>query len=95
MDVHAIEKDLDEPGLKVVNIHPFEFALNIPSGAHYSAHKHLFNKHDTDAWREDVWLEKGTRTFVEAMVDSVKAKGYPTEYLYDLFLRTVRETPST
>jgi len=94
MDIDAIRENLDAPGLKVVNVHPIHFVLNTPDRDYYAAHRGLFNT-DVDKWRGHAWSKNGTRTLVEAMADFVKRKGYRVEYLYDLFLRTVRELPAS
>jgi ubiquinone/menaquinone biosynthesis C-methylase UbiE len=90
-DFGVISGHLDSPGLKVFNVHPFHFAMNTPDADHYVAHKHLNENHDDQTWRNHVFPQKGTRTFVKEVLDYVKRRNYRTEYLYDLYIQSVQE----
>ena len=73
------------PGLKILNVHPFHFAVNTPNLDFYAAHRHLYNLGD-EQWRSQAHSGNGTRTLVEAVVKRVQANSYRTAYLYDLYL---------
>jgi ubiquinone/menaquinone biosynthesis C-methylase UbiE len=90
-DLHVIEAHLQGPGLKLFNVHPLHFALNTPNRAYYAANKHLYNNHDAQAWRDFVFPGRGTRTFVEDLINHVKSSSYKTAYLHDLFLQISKE----
>jgi len=94
-DTPIIDAFFSNPGLKILNVHPFHFALNTPNQTFYTAHKHLYNNHDTQAWREFVFSGKGTRTFVEDVVNRIRSSSYRAAYLYDLFIEASRELKET
>jgi ubiquinone/menaquinone biosynthesis C-methylase UbiE len=87
----VLDAFFSSPGLKILNVHPFHFALNTPSQAFYTACKRLYNNHEAQAWREFVFSGKGTRTFIEDAVNSIRSGSYRTAYLYDLFTEASRE----
>jgi ubiquinone/menaquinone biosynthesis C-methylase UbiE len=88
-----LKRHLDAPGLKVFNIHPLTFSLNVPTSQYYRDHKHLYNSQDDETWRKFAFTGQGVRTLVEAVLDYVTAQGYRTAYLYDLFLQVMGEQP--
>jgi len=63
------------PGLKIVDIHPFVQALNIPNSAFYDREK----RRTTSLGREDMLALRhpgpGARTFVEALMEAILSRG--------------------
>jgi len=90
-----VDAFFSSPGLKILNVHPFHFALNTPSQALYAACRHLYENHDNEAWREFVFSGKGTRTFVEDVINRIRSSAYRTEFLYDLFMEASKELEET
>jgi hypothetical protein len=63
------------PGLKILNVHPFMLALNIPDGAFYARHKRLIPTLDAAAARELRFPGARTATFLAGLVELVHAEG--------------------
>ena len=63
------------PGLKVVNVHPFIFALNIPGEATYTAVKGNIPKLDAESAERLRFAGPGPADFLAALADSVRAQG--------------------
>lgn len=80
-----LKKYFEGPGLKVINLHPLLFALNVPTPAFYAAHKHLNGNPDPDAGREVCFRGQGTRTFLEEIAEHVQRKKAVALYLDDLY----------
>jgi hypothetical protein len=73
------------PGLKIINVHPFNFALNAASDGFYQAHKgHCTSLTDSRA-RQLRWLGAGTRTFVLSLIDAVLSQGHRFYTLGELY----------
>lgn len=73
------------PGLKIINVHPFMIAANIPDAAYYRRIK----KHITKMTRADLDRIRhkgpGARTFLEALIKSIKSKGQRFYTLDEIF----------
>ena len=67
------------PGLKVINVHPLHLALNTASPEQYRRSKSL----PLNATRFE---GSGLRTLLTQLLDFVRERSFPTEYLDDLFL---------
>ncbi|MCJ2054917.1 hypothetical protein [Methylobacterium sp. J-070] len=79
------------PGLKIINVHPIHVALNTPIGSFYSD----ISIKAPDLTKVDVqnirFQGRGTRTFLQDMIASVKGAGhsfYTLRELYELDQKT-------
>jgi hypothetical protein len=81
----AFEQYFETPGLKVINLHPLLFALNVPSSQFYASHKHLNGNPDPVAGHDARFSGAGTRTFLADLVDHVLKRRAPAVYLDDLY----------
>lgn len=85
-DFNDLKASFDRPGLKIINVHPFNFALNIATQAEYDDLKH----HAPNLTR-DVMLElrnkgSGTRSFVLDFLTYVRDRGERFIPLSQLFM---------
>ena len=74
-DLNRLREAFLTPGLKVLNVHPFMFALNIPNRDFYAHHKPLIPMLDASIARRLRFEGQGTATFLAALVDLVHAQG--------------------
>jgi hypothetical protein len=81
----AFRQYFDGPGLKVINIHPLLFALNVPTTEFYAASKHLNANPDPESGDKARFRGAGSRTFLEELADHVMKSGRATVYLDDLY----------
>jgi hypothetical protein len=72
-ELPAVRAAVIAPGLKIVNLHPFNQALNIPTGEFYAAHKALAKTIDTATIGERRHPGAGCRTFAEALLDEAQS----------------------
>ena len=72
------------PGLKVVNVHPFIYALNIPSEATYQSVKSNITKLDAESAGRLRWAGPGPADFLAALADAVHAQGLRWRTLSEL-----------
>jgi hypothetical protein len=63
------------PGLKVVNVHPFMYALNIPSETTYQSLKSNITRLDAESAGRLRWAGPGPADFLAALADAVRAQG--------------------
>jgi ubiquinone/menaquinone biosynthesis C-methylase UbiE len=84
----------DQPGLKVINIHPIHVALNVPSIEFYQANKQLNKNADRGRWQEAAHRGAGTRTLLIEMLEHVLMRGYHTMFLYDVYKKVTRPQTS-
>ncbi|RME22354.1 MAG: methyltransferase domain-containing protein [Candidatus Zixiibacteriota bacterium] len=59
------------PGLKVINVHPFLYALNVPDETFYEQHRHLIQSDDDTTIKRYAHPGKGVRTFVDELINHV------------------------
>lgn len=85
----AYERYFETPGLKVINLHPLLFALNVPSAEFYAAHKHLNGERDPRTGLLARHPGAGSRTFLAELADHVLARGARAVYLDDLYRELV------
>lgn len=78
VEIKQVQTALEQPGLKIVNVHPIHLAFNTPSLTYYERHR--------SSKRENV-TEKGVRDLTVAVVDHAKSLGYECLYLHDLYER--------
>jgi hypothetical protein len=72
------------PGLKVVNVHPFIYALNIPSEAIYQSVKSNITKLDAESAGRLRWAGPGPADFLAALAAAVRAQGLRWHTLSEL-----------
>jgi len=72
------------PGLKVINVHPFIFALNIPDEATYTAVKSHIPKLDTESAGRLRWAGPGPADFLAELAESVRSQGLRWHTLSEL-----------
>ena len=72
------------PGLKVLNVHPFMFALNIPDAAFYARQKQHIPTLDASSAGRLRFPGQGTATFVAEMIDAVRQEGLRFTTIGDL-----------
>jgi hypothetical protein len=81
----AFRQYFDGPGLKVINVHPLLFALNVPTTEFYASTKHLNANPDPASRVEACFRGAGSRTFLEELTDHVLRNARPALYLDDLY----------
>jgi len=81
----SFESYFETPGLKVINLHPLFFALNVPTSRFYTSHKHLNGNADPEAGRAARHPGIGSKTFLEELADHVLKRGAAAVYLDDLY----------
>lgn len=77
------------PGLKILNIHPFFFAANIPSGDYYQTVRSHITSLDSNTAPRVRFAGEGTRTFVMQLLGRLHAMGlrfYTLAELYEMTL---------
>jgi len=80
-----LRRYFEEPGLKVINLHPLLLALNVPTPEFYAANKHLNGNPDPDAGRKARFGGAGTRTFLEELAEHVLKRQVVAVYLDELY----------
>jgi hypothetical protein len=73
------------PGLKILNVHPFPFAVNVPDAGRYGQIKHhipTLSEHELPAL---VHPGAGSRTFVLDLLDSLLERGLRFHTLHELY----------
>lgn len=75
-ELSSIREHFDSPGLKVINLHPFLFAMNVPDAKYYQEVKHHIRETDAQVARADAFEGKGTRSIVTEILDYVLNRGY-------------------
>jgi len=98
-DVHWLKQDawdadlflerFEQPGLKIINVHPVNFALNVPDAEFYTAIRSRapsLSAADITALRH---RGAGVRTFVVALIDRLLQRGHRFYTLDELFAMVV------
>jgi hypothetical protein len=67
--------DFFSPGLKVVNVHPFIFALNVPDDRFYQSVKTHIPKLDADSAAKLRWRGPGPADFLAELTEAVASSG--------------------
>jgi hypothetical protein len=75
LDLARIEHTLFTPGLKILNFHPTFVAANVPSSSYYAAIKERWFSPGADH-AQMVHAGRGTRTVLEELTTSVRARGF-------------------
>ena len=85
MDFARYEELFFTPGLKVVNVHPFMFALNIPDAEFYERAKPLIPTLNVRQAAEFAHTGPGARDFVCDMIERVLARGSRFQTLSEVY----------
>jgi len=83
--LESLRPHLDSPGLKILNIHPLLYALNVPDLRFYQAHKHLVGECVAEKALREAFAGDGIRTLVDALIEFVGEKGYRCASLDELY----------
>jgi ubiquinone/menaquinone biosynthesis C-methylase UbiE len=75
-------------GLKILNIHPFFFAANIPGQEFYEKVKHHIKTLSAETVREVRYDGPGVRTFAEALLKELRNRGFQFHTLHQLYEMT-------
>ena len=76
-------------GLKILNVHPFLFAANVPGQEYYERVKGHIKSLSADTARDVRYEGPGVRTFVEALLRELRNRGFKFHTLNQLFEMTV------
>jgi hypothetical protein len=83
-----VENFLDRftsPGLKILNIHPFFFAANIPSQNYYERVKQHVKTLSAETVRDVRYVGPGVRTFAETLLKELRNRGFRFQTLHQLY----------
>ena len=83
-----VENYLDRftsPGLKILNIHPFFFAANIPGQEYYERVKQHVKTLSAETIRDVRYEGPGVRTFAEALLKELRNRGFRFHTLHQLY----------
>jgi hypothetical protein len=72
------------PGLKIINVHPFNFALNISDAAFYKQHKPHITTLDAETAVQLRHKGPGAATFLADLIAAIRAEGYPIMTFSDI-----------
>ena len=81
------------PGLKVINVHPFMFALNIPDAAFYQRVKPHIPTLDAEQAAGLAHPGRGARTFVCDMIERVLERGLRFHTLSEVYAASAAGGP--
>jgi len=87
---HYLERFTNH-GLKILNIHPFFFAANIPSQDYYEKVKQHIKTLSADTVREVRYDGPGVRTFAESLLKELRGRGFEFHTLQRLYEMTCRQ----
>jgi hypothetical protein len=79
-----LRKAFFAPGMKLLNVHPFMFALNIPYALFYARHKQQIPTLDAGSASRLRFPGKGSATFLAEMIDAVREEGLCFTTISDL-----------
>ena len=85
---HYIEQ-FTTPGLKIINVHPFFFAANIPTQEYYEKVRGNVKSLSAENARDVRFAGPGVRTFVEALLKELRGRGHKFYTLHQLFEMTL------
>ena len=91
-DFSRFQPHFETPGLKVINIHPLLYALNVPDEGYYRRFRDAVpSGDDPDIAGGYAFEGAGVRTFVDAMLEFVRRRGIRVEPLLRVYEKTVGE----
>jgi hypothetical protein len=74
-DFARLRKMFFRPGLKILSVHPFMFALNIPDAVFYARQKQHIPTLDAASARQLRFQGNGPATFLAELIDAVRQEG--------------------
>lgn len=84
-DFSEFKETFFSPGLKILNVHPFMFAVNVPTYDYYQKRKEQ-GKHLTEKRAKSLRFKgPGERTFLLELLAAVRDRGYAFQALGDLY----------
>ena len=93
-ELSSVLEHFDSPGLKIINLHPFLFAMNVPDMNYYQRVKHLIQETDPQIAHASAFEGKGTRSIVTEILDYVQTRGYRIMSLPALY-HSVADIPNS
>ena len=89
-DYDSFWKQLNQPGLKVLNMHPMHLMLNTPYFSYTREIKDRLTREEWNALDERTidqiaWKGEGITSFIHRIVSDVKASGIKSAYLEDVY----------
>ncbi len=81
----AVIPRLHTSGLKIFNIHPLLYALNVPDKKFYQEKKIIARDLSSSEWKNHIHKEAGVKTFVDDLLRWLSGQSYRILFLYDLF----------
>jgi SAM-dependent methyltransferase len=93
-DVDALIDRFRTPGLKVLNIHPVNFALNVGDADHYQRVRSQAKTLTPDAIREQRCAAAGTRTFTLTLIERLRSAGLRFHTLGELYRSRAPAAPT-
>ncbi len=84
-DVDRYLDDFLSPGLKIINVHPFSVAANIPNGDAYQSLKHRIATANADEIAAIRGEGAGVGTFLQQLLDALSARGERFYTLAELY----------
>lgn len=91
-DAGLLERRLLTPGLKIFNIHPFNFAFNVTGATHYERLKAFIPIADPEIIARDASSGEGCQTFFLSVVDRILDAGCTFDTLHALYERHLRDS---
>jgi hypothetical protein len=83
-DFAPLRKLFLTPGLKLLNLHPFMFALNIPDAASFANNRHLIRTLDAPSATRLRHADRGPATFLTELIGTVHSEGLGFTTIGDL-----------
>jgi hypothetical protein len=77
------------PGLKIINVHPFMFATNVPTEEHYRQSKGHIASLDAATLEAVRFTGPGTRSFVKQLLARLVGEGFRFHSLHELYERLI------
>ncbi|GAG84815.1 unnamed protein product [marine sediment metagenome] len=95
-ELNLLQNDLQIPGLKIFNIHPLNFMLNVPSKEYYEKYKHLRTEENIP---EQYWYNyhrtkkvKGEQEFLFELISHLKQTKAKIMYLNEVYTNVMQGT---
>lgn len=95
-DFAGQEEAFFTPGLKIINVHPFNLALNIPDQDRYDRARSMVATLTADQARALAFTSQGTATFLADLIAAVRQRGYrfhSLSFIHDRYVS--QEKPQT
>ncbi|RKX26480.1 MAG: hypothetical protein DRP45_03425 [Candidatus Zixiibacteriota bacterium] len=83
---NTLKGHIETPGLKVFNVHPLLYALNVPDEQFYNSHKHSGDVVEPSDCREHEYGGSGVRTLLDELLNYLVRKNIKPVSLRELYL---------